>query len=272
MNSNNLMVVKDNTLIRSSYFLSLTEQRLILLAIALSRQSKTPITESAYVIITANQYLDAFHTNEKSIYNQLKSACDQLFERQFSYEEVNENGEAVFVRSRWVQSVKYVENSGSVRILFCKELIFFIQELEKNFSQYKLGDIANFSSAYAIRLYELIISWKSVGETPVFALNDLRQKLGILNNEYPKMCNFKARVLDIGINQINEHSNISVIAIQHKQGRVISGFSFAFKVIDEVFKPTRKKITKKQAEEMAKIGESYKDLYSRLSKEYLILE
>jgi plasmid replication initiation protein len=110
-----------------------------------------------------------------------------------------------------------------------------------------------------------------VGETPVFALNDLRQKLGILNNEYQVMADFKKRVLGIGINQINEHSNISVIAIQHKQGRVISGFSFVFKVIDETLRPKRKKITKKQAESMAKAGESYKELYSRLSKEYLIL-
>jgi plasmid replication initiation protein len=109
-----------------------------------------------------------------------------------------------------------------------------------------------------------------VGETPVFELHDLRQKLGILEEEYPRMFDFKKYVLDIGINQINEHSNISLIAIQHKKGRVISGFSFAFKVIDEKLK--RKKITKKQAEKMAKTGESYKELYSRLSKEYLILE
>jgi plasmid replication initiation protein len=271
MGSKNLMVVKDNTLIRSSYFLSLTEQRIILLSVALSRQSKIPITESAYVTITANQYLDAFQTNEKSIYTQLKSACDQLFERQFSFKRINENGAVGAVRSRWAQEVEYIDSSGSIKILFTKELIFFINELEKNFSQYKLADIAHFSSVYAIRLYELIISWKSVGETPVFELHDLRQKLGILEEEYPRMFDFKKYVLDIGINQINEHSNIYVQGIQHKKGRVISGFSFAFKVIDEGLKPKRKKITKKQAEEMAKIGESYKDLYSRLSKEYLIL-
>jgi plasmid replication initiation protein len=58
--------------------------------------------------------------------------------------------------------------------------------------------------------------------------------------------------------------------MQHKKGRVISGFSFAFKVSDE--KTMRKKITKKQAESMANVGESYKDLYSRLSKKYLIFE
>ena len=43
------------------------------------------------------------------------------------------------------------------------------------------------------------------------------------------MHNFKNRVLDPAIKQINEHTDITVSYEQHKTGRSITGFSFKFK-------------------------------------------
>jgi plasmid replication initiation protein len=52
--------------------------------------------------------------------------------------------------------------------------------------------------------------------------------LGIGDNEYTAMNNFKSRVLE-SIKQINEHTDITVTYEQHKKGRTITGFSFRFK-------------------------------------------
>jgi plasmid replication initiation protein len=263
------LVTQHNSLINSQYKLDLIEKRLILLAIAKSKQSKKNITPYDFLEIYAKDYEESFGVESNTAYEALKDACKQLFDRYFVYQNITCNGNIERVKSRWVSRISYIENEGKVRLIFSPDVIPLINDLYSCFTSYFLTDVANMTSQYAIRLYELVISWKSVGETPVFELSDLKQKLGLNIEDYPKMNNFKARILDVGINQINEHSNITVVAIQHKKGRIISGFSFAFKVINE--KPKRKKITKKQAEEMAKIGESYKDLYSRLSKEYLIL-
>lgn len=43
------------------------------------------------------------------------------------------------------------------------------------------------------------------------------------------MCNFKAKVLDLAVSQINEHTDITVKYEQVKQGRTITGFKFSFK-------------------------------------------
>jgi len=43
------------------------------------------------------------------------------------------------------------------------------------------------------------------------------------------MSDFKKRVLEPSIKQINEHTDITVSYEQHKKGRLISGFSFKFK-------------------------------------------
>ena len=44
-----------------------------------------------------------------------------------------------------------------------------------------------------------------------------------------RMSDFKIRVLEPSIKQINEHTDITVTYEQHKKGRSIIGFSFRFK-------------------------------------------
>ena len=64
---------------------------------------------------------------------------------------------------------------------------------------------------------------------PQIELSDFREKLGIDADEYVRMSDFKVRVLEPSIKQINEHTDILVTYEQHKKGRTITGFSFKFK-------------------------------------------
>lgn len=73
-----------------------------------------------------------------------------------------------------------------------------------------------------------MISWKQTKKVEL-SLADLRLKLGVDDDEYKTMCNFKARVLDLAVSQINEHSDITAKYEQVKQGRNITGFTFTFK-------------------------------------------
>ena len=43
------------------------------------------------------------------------------------------------------------------------------------------------------------------------------------------MSDFKKRVLDLAVSQINEHTDITVNYEQHKAGRIITGFTFKLK-------------------------------------------
>jgi plasmid replication initiation protein len=85
------------------------------------------------------------------------------------------------------------------------------------------------NSVYSIRLYELLIQWKSVGKTPVFEIDQFRAQLGVAANEYPAMGNFKRRVLDLAVNEVSEKTNIIVEYDQLKTGKTITGFRFKFK-------------------------------------------
>ena len=44
------------------------------------------------------------------------------------------------------------------------------------FTKYEIQQISNLTSAYAVRLYEILIAWRSTGKTPLITMYDFRQK------------------------------------------------------------------------------------------------
>ena len=223
------LVVKDNALINASYNLDLVEQRLILLAIIEARESGKGINANDPLIIHAESYINQFSAHRNTAYQALKDACDDLFARQFSYQSLSEKGNVQHHKSRWVSEIIYVEKEAVVKLIFAPAIIPLITRLEEQFTKYDIQQVSGLSSAYAVRLYELLIAWRSTGKTPIIEIKEFRQKLGVLDTEYKQMNDFKKRVLEIAINQINEKTDIKVKVEQHKTGRTISGFSFKFK-------------------------------------------
>ena len=225
----NMLIVKDNALINASYNLELVEQRLILLAIIEARENGKGINANDPLTVHASTYIQTFNVEKHSAYTSLKEACKSLFARQFSYEEVNKNGNLTQYTSRWVSKIGYTKNEATVEIIFAPDIVPLITRLEEHFTSYELEQVAQLQSKYATRLYEILIAWRSTGKTPVITINDFRKQIGVIESEYKIISNFKLRVLEPSIKQINEQTDITVTYEQHKKGRTITGFSFKFK-------------------------------------------
>ena len=212
----------------------------------------------------------------------MKDACEDLFARQFSYQEKNKRGHIENIRSRWVSEIRYTDTEATVKLIFSPAIIPLITKLEKQFTSYDLKQISGLNSAYAVRLYELLISWRSLGKTPIIDIQEFRQKMGVLEHEYTRSDNFKKWVITLPVSQINEHTDIIVGYEQHKAGRIITGFSFTFtqkkqpkdvtpKTQKAKPKPTEDLNTllqdKKFLEKHARAGESWDDVRSRLKND-----
>ena len=233
----NGLVVKDNALINASYNLELTEQRLIMLAIINARESGQGITADSKLEIHASDYAKLFNVSIDASYKALREAVNNLFNRQFSYTaEYKRTGKTGVVRSRWVSRIFYVDDLALLEITFAPDVVPLVTRLEEHFTSYQAKQVAHLTSKYATRLYELLIAWREVGKVPQMEISEFRNRLGLLDDEYTAMHNFKKRVLEPSIQQINEHTDITVTYEQHKKGRVISGFSFRFKQKQEAKK------------------------------------
>lgn len=226
----NGLVVKDNALINASYNLELTEQRLIMLAIINARESGQGITADSKLEIHASDYAKLFNVSIDASYKALREAVNNLFNRQFSYTaEYKRTGKTGVVRSRWVSRIFYVDDLALLEITFAPDVVPLVTRLEEHFTSYQAKQVAHLTSKYATRLYELLIAWREVGKVPQIEISEFRNRLGLLDDEYTAMHNFKKRVLEPSIQQINEHTDITVTYEQHKKGRLISGFSFKIK-------------------------------------------
>ncbi|PCN59360.1 MULTISPECIES: replication initiation protein RepM [Acinetobacter] len=236
------LVVKSNKLIQALQSLTLSEARLIQLAIIDARETGKGLTTEQPLELNAARYAKAFNTTLDAAYLTLLEAEETLFKRQFTIQ--NEDGSVT--KSRWIQDANYKKGEGRILLTLTRVLIDQVTKIdgfETYFTSYHLKQTANFKSIYAVRLYELVKQWKNVGYTPIFNTEKFREQLGIGINEYARMEAFKRRVLDVSIEQINEFSDIEVEYQQHKKGRLIEGFSFAFKQ-----KKLKTKQTKKNTE------------------------
>lgn len=234
------LVTKDNSLIGASYSLGVVEQRLIFLAIIEAREQKTLIEAGGLLRIYAQSYAKQFNVEKHTSYEAMKRAVEGLYEAGFAYSKIDErSGKIGHYKSRWVDKIGYIDDLGCVELVFASDVIPLITRLEARYTEYELKQVVGLQSEYAIRLYELIIQWRSVGRTSQISLVELREKLGLID-EYQRIEAFKRRVLDLAITQINEHTDITVAYEQHKQGRIITGFTFKFKV-----KKTKEKISPK---------------------------
>ena len=222
------LVVKSNKLVQALQTLTLSETRLLQLAIVDARETGQGLSTDKPLELNAIRYAKTFNISPDAAYLALIEAEDSLFKRQFTI--TNDDGS--LTKSRWIQDANYRKGEGQILVTLTRVVVDHVTKIdgfEQYFTSYHLLKTSDFKSVYAVRLYELLMQWKSVGKTPPFELNTFRSQLGIGVNEYTRMEAFKRRVLDIALDQINEFSDITIKYEQHKKGRSISGFSFTFK-------------------------------------------
>ena len=233
------LVVKTNQLSSALQNLSLPEIRIVQLAIVDARETNTGLATDKPLRIDAMRYAEIFETTRQNGYMRMKEAEETLFNRRFSY--TDDRGKVV--KSRWIQQARYLDDEGAIELVFTMAVVHGISRIngaEDFFTSYLLEQTASMNSIYSVRLYELLIQWLTAKQTPMFELEKFRDQLGIGVNEYKAMNDFKKRVLQVAIDEINEKSDIKVSYEQLKKGRRIAGFKFKVLPKDKpkVAKPT----------------------------------
>ncbi|PHV13554.1 Initiator RepB protein [Janthinobacterium sp. BJB303] len=228
------LVVKSNRLIEASYRLGMNEQRIILYAICRCREEQKGLFPDLPVTITANAFAKHFPSIDKTnVYRQLKEAMDALYDRSVTIHDIDPaSGHARVKKTRWISEAAYVDGAGNIQVIFTPEVIKYITRLETEFTSYQLEKVGHMTSAYAVRMYELLAQHRDIG-TRTVSLSWLREALQIEQGEYKLTADFTRKVLDISVEQINKHSDITVSYKPKKTGRAITDFVFKIKDKDK---------------------------------------
>lgn len=269
-----LQVVKSNHIIEASYRLSVAEQRVILSAITQVRRDQPKVTDEVLYSVSAADLAQHCGTDPKTAYRDLQAAAERLQTRRVT---LHLEPDGVTIRSKrrrvtcWVQTVDYIDQEGRIELRFGKDILPYLTGLQSQFTRYALSDVAKMTSSHGIRLYELLAQWPG-GHREV-PLDDLRRWLQ-LEDRYPSIKDFKRRVLDPAVQQINEHSPLMLTWSQRKTGRTVTHLVFDYTLKKPASKAPGKAAAKRKADRytddeirrLARPGESWEAARARLNQ------
>lgn len=132
----------------------------------------------------------------------------------------------------WVSTASY-DGKGTLTLRLSDEIKPYVLELEKWFTQYKLKNILEFNSYYAIRLYEIIKcedgATGNMQSELEFEIEELRQYFDC-EKKYKLFTDFKRKVIEVAVREINEKSDIWLKPTYKKWGRAYTSVSFEIHV------------------------------------------
>lgn len=226
MEHKNLIVCKANKVIEAGYKLTLMEHRLIQACVAQVNSTKE-LTSTQKFELSAKDFAKLYEISEASAYSELKAISKQLFHRYVTIE--NPDPEQPKIKqtiTHWITSIDYIPDDGKIVLFFAPKILPYLGQLKGNFTYYRLEHVRKMTCVYAIRLYELLMQWKSTGTREIEIA--LLKKQFQLDANYDRMDNFKKRVIEPAIKDINENSNFTVEWEQRKTGRNVTHLIFTF--------------------------------------------
>lgn len=164
------LVAMDNALTQAGHGLSLSEKRLLMLAVSKlnSVQGLKPGEKVPPVKITAREYAKQFGVDARTAYEALQDAAASLFERKITFfTPAGQRGEKSLKLTRttirWVGRCDYQDGEGWVRLVWFDEVVPYLVGLKKHFTTYQLQQASALRSIYSWRLLELLSQFKKKG-------------------------------------------------------------------------------------------------------------
>ncbi len=236
----NLVVYKSNKVVEAAYKLSLNEQKVILFCIS-KNDSRQPLTVDDRFIITANEFAELTGVEVNNAYGMLKDVADNLFNRYVIIDNPDATNPKIKRRkTRWISSIDYMTDDGALSVRFAADMLPYLSELKTQFTRYELKHIGGMTSAYGIRLYELLSQHRSFGRR-VIQIEWLKSHFEI-EGSYKSVVDFKKYVIVPAVDNINKHSDLIVHApIYTKTGRNVTGIVFDFQEKQKKPPPATKK-------------------------------
>jgi len=214
MDRGKLSIVKSNKLIEAKYKLTLNEQRLILLMVSMIKPEDE---EFKSIRIRVQDLKEILELQRKDLYKEIPKITRKLMSRILEIKDIEKNK---LLQIGWLSSAEYLFGEGVVELSFDPKLKPYLLKLKKAFTIYNLQSVLKLRSSYAIRLYELLKQYETIG-TRKFEVNELKEILGIGKTEYKLYGDFKRRVILPAQKELKNKTDIYFDFKEVKRGRKV---------------------------------------------------
>ena len=214
---------RDDMVQKARLNLSTVEQKCVLFAISKIKPTDTVFQEYTFDL---SQFY-AICGYQKESYTEMKATLKGLSDKSW-WAVIDDKGTESVIR--WFTTVHTNKRSGKVTIKFHEDMMPFLLELAKQaelgeyYTGYNLQYILPMSSQYSPRLYELLKSYQKNNREWFFEIDELKRVLD--GQSYERWPDFRRRILEPAVKEINEYTDLNVAYDTEKQGRKVTRVTF----------------------------------------------
>lgn len=233
-------VVEHNSLITSISKMDKTPLKMFELAVSCIDTEK-PLEDNT-VYLSKKDLFAFFKVSDNDKHSRFKEAVEKMQKQAFFKIKEKKDKGFEFENIVPIPYVKWTDYNDEVLIRFSPEIIPYLVNLKKNFTQHALSDLAELNSKYSIILYR----WLSMNynqyehysvkggrraeqveayRNPSISIKELREMTDTIN-EYKLMHQFTERILKEPLEEINAHTSFNVSYEKVKKGRSIDSIVF----------------------------------------------
>ncbi|MCT0052285.1 MULTISPECIES: RepB family plasmid replication initiator protein [Lactococcus] len=233
-------VVEHNSLITSIAKMDKTPLKMFELAVSCIDTKEPPKDHTVY--LSKEELFAFFKVSDNDKHSRFKEAVEKMQKQAFfKIKEKKEHG-FEFENIVPIPYVKWTDYHDEVTIRFSPEIMPYLINLKKNFTQHALSDISELNSKYSIILYR----WFSMNynqyehygykggrreeqveeyRNPSISMRELREMTDTVN-EYKRFDSLEAWILKKPLEEINAHTSFTVTYDKVKKGRSIDSIVF----------------------------------------------
>ena len=286
-------VVEHNSLITSIAKMDKTPLKMFELAVSCIDTEAPPKDHTVY--LSKEELFAFFKVSDNDKHSRFKQAVENMQKQAFfKIKEKKEHG-FEFENIVPIPYVKWTDYHDEVTIRFSPEIMPYLINLKKNFTQHALSDISELNSKHSIILYR----WLSMNynqyehysnkcgrreeqveayRNPSISIRELREMTDIVN-EYKLFADLEKWILKKPLEEINDHTSFTVTYDKVKKGRSIDSIVFhitkkrraddnSYKLEDKVYQED--KARKAETEDMLTV-QALKSPYTKLLMEHFLL-
>ena len=286
-------VVEHNSLITSIAKMDKTPLKMFELAVSCINTEEPPKDNIVY--LSKRDLFAFFKVSDNDKHSRFKEAIEKM-QKQAFFQIKEEAGKGFKFKS--IVPIPYVEWTDyhdEVKIEFHREIMPYLINLKKNFTQHALSDLAELNSKYSIILYR----WLSMNynqyehysakggrraeqvesyRNPSISIKELRIMTDTVN-DYERFQSLETWILKKPLEEINDHTSFNVTYNKIKKGRSIDSIVFhiekkrcaddnSYKLNDKMYQAEQAK--KEETEDRLAI-EAMKNKYTKLLLDNMLL-
>jgi plasmid replication initiation protein len=215
-------VKKHYPLVNAKYTLSTNEIKLILKAIT---QINMDDAHFEPFEISVSE-IGAFMGSEQN-YQQVRNLCKSILSKPLEIPVYNDNNEIDHYRyANWFDKLHYYPKKGRIIAKFHDDMRPVLLGIKERLVRYDVRPVLQMKSAYAIRIYELMVEHKKQTKH-IFTVNELRNILQVPKGY--KYADFKRKVIKVAEKELIEHADIFFEFDEIKDGRRVDKLLFRIK-------------------------------------------